>query len=600
MKNTKFILLLLFCLVAIGIVLIPYTQFKRENLKEYKQLKANGQSLVSLLSLSSTAHLMPGSNDPLLRELSQNSLNKTIAYCIIHNAEKKLVVLFSPDNIHVQVPEIIKNNSIFKNGFIMQEFSTKNNLGLIEFARPVFKNGEVLSVVRVGLKVSDRSFFTYSNIVLPSQISFFILLTLVIGYYWFIISLKYLNRFKVADDYALEPTGKSDHFKDIMLNLETNMVGMQKKINGTESDWQELESSLKISQFENKQLFNVFNSFDFGIMLIDSRDTIYFINTYFSGILEKSNDDVIDNTFNTVIEHQDLNSFIQQRDGVEGHRFSSCMEMKFEKIDPYKVYRAHSFNIMDAEGVAVGKAIMMENISKEKEAQKSQQDFIDHIAHELRTPLTNIKAYNEMMMDGEIENAEMQKEFFNTINDETNRLAKLIAGILELAEAESGQFTTQKDMVKTDWLLEGCIEAVEAVATEKNITIERQVPDNFPKLSGYKEMLKSALINILGNAVKYSPKNGTISFAIKEMDETVVFEINDTGFGIDDKDLPHIFEKFYRAENDQVLSETGSGLGLSITSKSIELHGGSIEVQSELGKGSQFKITIPKGDLHIG
>ena len=194
----------------------------------------------------------------------------------------------------------------------------------------------------------------------------------------------------------------------------------------------------------------------------------------------------------------------------------------------------------------------------------------------------------------------MQKEFFNTINDETNRLATLISSILELAETEMGQLTATKDMVKTDWLMEGCIEAVEAVAKEKNMTIERQVPDNFPKILGDKEMLKSALINILGNAVKYSPESSTITFSIKEIDEMVVFEINDTGFGIDDRDLPHIFNKFFRAENDKVLDQSGSGLGLAITAEIIKIHDGVIEVESELDKGSRFTIKMPKGDLQIG
>ncbi|MBU1696580.1 MAG: HAMP domain-containing histidine kinase, partial [Proteobacteria bacterium] len=323
-------------------------------------------------------------------------------------------------------------------------------------------------------------------------------------------------------------------------------------------------------------------------------------NTYLLDLLGQSSDDLINSSYDEVIEHEDLKTYILQRSSAEGHLTSKHMKMTFEKTDPGQFFQAASSNITDAEGSLFIRLIMVVNISREKEAEKAQQDFISHIAHELRTPLTNIKAYNEMMMDGEINNAEMQKEFFNTINDETNRLAKLISSILELAESEMGQLTITKDMVKTDWLMEGCIEAVEAVAREKNITIERQVPDNFPKILGDKEMLKSALINILGNAVKYSPESARITFAIKEADDMVVFEINDTGFGMDEKDLPHIFEKFYRSENEDVVEQTGSGLGLAITAEIIKTHDGFIEVQSELDKGSQFTIKIPKGDLFIG
>ncbi len=600
MKKTKFIILLLFLLVIVGIVLISYAQFKKETLKDYRQTKESGQSLIGMLSMPSTASLLSGSGNFLFRELSQNALSNKIAYCIIHDAQRKPVLLFSPANIDQQVPDIIINKSLLESGFIMQDFFTTDGRELIEFAKPVFADKKIAAVVRLGLKVPDNNFFTYENLVLPSQIAFFILLALVFGYYWTILSFKHLKTIKLADvgTPGIKP-GKGD-VKDIIENLEVYLSSVKEKTSEAESRRQQLESRLKISQFENKQFFNIFNAFDFGILLIDNREMVFFANTYLLDLLGQSAEDLINSSYDEVIEHEDLKAFILQRSSAEGHLTSKHMNITFEKTDPGQFFQASSSNITDAEGSLFIRLIMVVNISREKESEKAQQDFISHIAHELRTPLTNIKAYNEMMMDGEINNAEMQKEFFNTINDETNRLAKLISSILELAESEMGQLTITKDMVKTDWLMEGCIEAVEAVAKEKNITIERQVPDNFPKVKGDKEMLKSALINILGNAVKYSPESATITFAIKEADDMVVFEINDTGFGMDEKDLPHIFEKFYRSENEDVVEQTGSGLGLAITAEIIKTHDGFIEVQSELDKGSQFTIKIPKGDLFIG
>ncbi len=600
MKKTKFIILLLFLLVIIGIVLISYAQFKKETLKDYRQVKESGQSLIGMLSLPSTASLLSGPTDYFFRELSQNAISNKIAYCVIHDAQRLPVLSFSPENIDKRVPDIIINRSLLEKGFIMQDFSTTDGLGLIEFARPVFQDEKIAAIVRLGLKVPSSNFLTYENLVLPSQIAFFILLALVFGYYWTVLSFKHLETIKFAKDGTPGITQGKGDVKDIIENLEAYLASVKEKTNEAESQRQKLESRLKISQFENKQFFNIFNAFDFGILLIDNRDMIFFVNTYLLDLLGQSNEDLINFPFEDVIEHERLKTFILMRSSVEGHLSSKKMDMTFDNTDPGQFYQAVSSNISDAQGALFIRLIRVVNISREKETEKSQQDFINHIAHELRTPLTNIKAYNEMMMDGEINNIEMQKEFFNTINDETNRLAKLISSILELAETEMGQLTAVKDMVKTDWLMEGCIEAVEAVAKEKNVIIERLVPDNFPKIMGDKEMLKSALINILGNAVKYSPESARITFSIRESEDMVVFEINDTGFGMDEKDLPHIFEKFYRSENDQVVEQTGSGLGLAITAEIIKIHDGSIEVQSELDKGSQFTIKIPRGDLVIG
>ena len=600
MKKTKFIIFLLFLLVMAGIILISFAQFKKETQRDYRQVKENGQSLIGMLSLPSTADLLSGSSDYFFRELSQNALSNKIAYCIIHDAKLKPVLVFSPGNMDQLVEDTIKNRSLLKNGYIMQEFLTMDGIAIMEFAKPVFKGKNIAAVVRLGLKVPTNNFFDYEHIVLPSQIIFFILLALVFGYYWTILSFKHLKTIKMSDDGTSGiRQGKGD-VKDIIENLEVYLATMKEKINLAESNQQKLESRLKISQFENKQFFNIFNAFDFGILLIDSRDLVFFANTYLLDILGQTPEDLINSPYYDVIEHEGLKAFIMQLIAAERHLGHKDINMTFEETDPGQFYQASSSNIMDAEGSLFIRLVRVVNVSREKEAEKLQQDFVNHIAHELRTPLTNIKAYNEMMMDGEINNAEMQKEFFNTINDETNRLAKLISSILELAETEMGQLTVTKDMVKTDWLMEGCIEAVEAVAKEKNITIERQVPDNFPKIMGDKEMLKSALINILGNAVKYSPESARITFAIKEADDMVVFEINDTGFGMDEKDLPHIFEKFYRSENEDVVEQNGSGLGLAITAEIIKTHDGFIEVESELDKGSRFTIKIPIGDLIIG
>ncbi|MBT3175662.1 MAG: hypothetical protein HOG03_05315 [Desulfobacula sp.] len=600
MKKTKLIILSLGLLVLVGIVLISYAQFKKETLKNYEQIKESGKSLIGMLSLPSTKILFLESKNSFFRELSQNALNNKIAYCVIHDGEQKPVLSFSPEKIAMQVPDNIINKSLLESGFIMQEFSTAAGFDVIEFAKPVFKGGKIDAVVRLGLKVPTNIFFTYANLVLPFQIIFFILLALVFGYYWTILTFKNLKNIEVADrGIKFDKSGKGD-VKDIIENLEAYLASVKEKTSVAESKRQKLESRLKISQFENKQFFNIFDAFDFGILLIDNRDMVFFVNTYLLDLLGQTKEDLINFSYDEVIEHEGLKTFILQRSSAEGRDASGHMDMIFDKTEPDQSYQTSSSNITDAQGSLFIRLIKVVNISREKENEKLQQDFISHIAHELRTPLTNIKAYNEMMMDGEIDNVEMQKEFFNTINDETNRLAKLISSILELAETEMGQLTVKKDMVKTDWLMEGCIEAVEAVAKEKNITIERKVPDNFPKIMGDKEMLKSALINILGNAVKYSPESAGIMFSIKEVDDMVVFEINDTGFGMDEKDLPHIFEKFYRSENEDVVEQDGSGLGLAITAEIIKTHDGFIEVQSELDKGSQFTIKIPKGDLLIG
>jgi two-component system phosphate regulon sensor histidine kinase PhoR len=205
-----------------------------------------------------------------------------------------------------------------------------------------------------------------------------------------------------------------------------------------------------------------------------------------------------------------------------------------------------------------------------------------------------------MLMEDEIDNIEMQKEFYNTISDETRRLTRLVKNLLNISKIEMGSLTLKKGLVKSDWLFDDCLTAVEGAAQKKNITIERNLPDHFPSLFGDKELLKVGIINILGNAVKYTPEKGQIKFTLTEQDDVVVFEVIDNGYGISKEDLAHIFDKFYRSTDPRVNEQTGSGLGLALTSEIIRLHGGEVQVSSKVDEGSHFVIRLPKEEYYLG
>ncbi len=193
----------------------------------------------------------------------------------------------------------------------------------------------------------------------------------------------------------------------------------------------------------------------------------------------------------------------------------------------------------------------------------------------------------------------MQKEFYNTISEETSRLNRLIHNFLNITKIEMGGLTLTKGLVKTDWLMQDSIAAIEGSAIKKQIVIKRVLPASFPSLVGDKELLKTAIINLLGNAVKYSPENAEITFSLTDQKEKVIFDVMDTGYGISKEDLPHIFDKFFRSDDPHIKEQSGSGMGLAMTSEIIQLHGGEIEVHSEPEKGTQFSISIPKEEYYL-
>ena len=148
-------------------------------------------------------------------------------------------------------------------------------------------------------------------------------------------------------------------------------------------------------------------------------------------------------------------------------------------------------------------------------------------------------------------------------------------------------------------LFEDCANAINASALNKNISFEKILPDKFPSLYGDKELLKVVINNILNNAVKYTPEGGNITFSLYEHNNNVTFDVVNTGYGISKEDIPRIFDKSYRSADQHISEQPGSGLGLAIASEIINLHGGEIEVQSELGKETCFKINIPKEEYYL-
>jgi signal transduction histidine kinase len=300
------------------------------------------------------------------------------------------------------------------------------------------------------------------------------------------------------------------------------------------------------------------------------------------------------------LEHEEILSFAAGQEGGAQKTTRRDMETTFPSHAPGETFQVTLSYLDDGDGSITGKVICVKNVTSQKSVDRAKHEFVAHVAHELRAPLTTIKSYNEMLMDGEIRDLETQKEFYNTINQETDRLARLIENLLNMSKIEMGSLTIDRGLIKTDAFVKDCVAAIEAPAQKKHIAVEKKLPDKWPSLVGDKELLKVAMINILGNAVKYSPDDSTITFSLREADHTTVFDVIDQGYGISEEDLNHIFDSFYRSSDPNVSEQTGSGLGLAMTSEIVRLHGGHIEVQSTPGQGTHFSIRLPREDYQLG
>lgn len=245
------------------------------------------------------------------------------------------------------------------------------------------------------------------------------------------------------------------------------------------------------------------------------------------------------------------------------------------------------------EGELSGALLVFHDITELRRLEKVRQDFVANVSHELRTPLSSIKGYSETLMDGGVRDPKEQKEFLGIVYRESVRLAKLIDDLLDLSKIESGKMAMAP--VPADLLpsVKRACAILEKQAASKSIRVEVNIPAGLPRIHADEGGLSQVLMNLLDNAVKYTPDNGKVSVSAARDGAFVRVDISDTGVGIPEADIPRIFERFYRVDKARSRELGGTGLGLSIVKHIVQAHGGQVSVKSAPEKGSTFSFTIP-------
>ncbi len=231
-----------------------------------------------------------------------------------------------------------------------------------------------------------------------------------------------------------------------------------------------------------------------------------------------------------------------------------------------------------------------------KRLNKVKSDFVSAVSHELRTPLTSIKGYASILMTGKLgEVSQAQKERLEKIDKHSNSLTRLVNNLLDISRIESGRFQMEMREISIKDALDSIVDVIAPQIKEKRISLKINAKTKQDKVRVDSSQFERVFINLLGNAVKFTPEKGRVTISAKEKDDVLEFSVEDSGIGIPKKDLEHVFEEFFRSDNALDQKVKGTGLGLSLVKKIIEAHKGKIWVESELGKGTKFTFTIPKG-----
>jgi signal transduction histidine kinase len=243
--------------------------------------------------------------------------------------------------------------------------------------------------------------------------------------------------------------------------------------------------------------------------------------------------------------------------------------------------------------LGAGLFLVYSNVRRELQLSRQKSDFVANVSHELKTPLALIRLFAETLELGRVHGAEKAKEYYRIINKESQRLTQLINNILDFSRIEAGR--KQYNFAPTDLprVVHDVLEAYRYQIEQQGFTLEVRMADDIPELEVDKEALAQALLNLVNNAIKYSPDQKYIRVELKREADRALLSVTDNGIGVPKADQKRIFEKFYRAENSLVHETKGSGLGLALVHHIMEAHGGTVELESAPGKGSTFTLALP-------
>ena len=232
-----------------------------------------------------------------------------------------------------------------------------------------------------------------------------------------------------------------------------------------------------------------------------------------------------------------------------------------------------------------------EMAARVRDTQQSQREFVANVSHELKTPLTSIQGFSQALLDGAADTPEKQREAAEIIYAEAERMHRMALDLLELARLDAGIAEFRAERVELRALLENLKKKFAPQAREKNIRLESDLR-RAPELPGDGDRLAQVFSNLLDNALKHTPSGGTITLRAESLDGEARVLVADTGEGIPEEALPHIFERFYQADSSRSGAQ-GTGLGLAIAREIVQAHGGRITVRSRQGKGSEFTVFLP-------
>ncbi|WP_080833758.1 two-component system histidine kinase PnpS [Cohnella massiliensis] len=357
-----------------------------------------------------------------------------------------------------------------------------------------------------------------------------------------------------------------------------------------------LQGQMAVIRRNGMRLQSVLDNMPSGVVMIDPAGNVTLYNSSAEWLLGSSAKERVGRSFTEFKQHYELSQLIRQA--------LDSREPLHEELTVYfpeeRLLELNLVPMRMSGEEETGLLIVLQDVTAIRRLERMRSEFVANVSHELKTPVAAVKGFAETLMAGAVNDPETAQSFLKIIHDESERLNRLIGDILELSKIESRRSTQQFSPVDLNAFLERTMEFMKTEAAKKNIELQWEAdPELF--LEADEDRLGQILLNLLQNGINYTPDGGKVKVRAEyvagegadDVDGKIRITVSDTGIGIPKKDLPRIFERFYRVDKARSRSSGGTGLGLSIVKHLVDMHHGTIRVESTVGVGSHFIIELP-------
>jgi two-component system phosphate regulon sensor histidine kinase PhoR len=455
-------------------------------------------------------------------------------------------------------------------------------------AIPVTENGQITTVLRTALpltSVNDALTTLYGSIGISALVV--AVLAAIIGLYVSRRISGQMNEIKVG----AERLAAGDFTHKLLVPRVAEFASVAESINHMA---EELDDKLRRLTHERNEREAVLASMVEGVLAVDIDERVIAVNAAAARLLDTDPASAEGKTIQEVVRNTDLQHIVAQTLG--GHRPVEADIVMRVGAEERNLQANGTLLHGDDDGGAVGAVVVLNDVTRLKRLEAVRRDFVANVSHELKTPVTSIKGFAETLEDGALDDPVAAHRFVRIISGQADRLNSIIEDLLALSTLEQSGDSPLLQLEEADLcdVVAVALEVCGPKADAKSIELREDCPGRLlARVSP--PLLEQAVVNLIDNAVKYSAEGSTVVVTLQERGDEVVVSVVDEGQGIAREHLPRLFERFYRVDKARSRDLGGTGLGLSIVKHVAQIHGGRVSVDSVLGRGSTFRIHLPRG-----